>query len=135
MKNLDASIANQGILDESVSNFTAKDLFTPKAVTAALATGNPLGAIYEAKRQDALKAKAEAAKANATAADIQAAAQAQIELAQAEADLAKSQLQSQGSNSQMKMGDEKKFPWLLVGGITFGVLALGVTAYFVFRKK
>jgi hypothetical protein len=31
--------------------------------------------------------------------------------------------------------EPKKFPWLLVGGITFGVLALATTAYFVFRKK
>jgi uncharacterized membrane protein YqiK len=137
MKNLDESVYNTN-LDESVSNFTAKDLFTKNAITAALATGSPIGAFYEAKRQDALKAKAAAAQANATAADIEASAQAQIELAKAEAEISKAALQSmQGVNPSMvsKTDDTKKFPWLLVGGITFGVLALATTAYFIFRKK
>mgnify|MGYP006319965897 CR=1 FL=1 len=143
MKNLDESITNLGNLDESMSNFSAKDLFTKKAITAALATGSPIGAIYEAKRQDALKAQAAAAQANASLAEIQASAQADIELAKAENELLKSQQQSSslnnGSNnlSLNRAGAEEdnKFPWLLVGGITFGVLALATTAYFVFRKK
>lgn len=138
MKNLDESIMNSSNLDESVSNFTAKDLFTKNAITAALATGSPIGAFYEAKRQDALKAKAAAAQANATAADIAASAQAQIELANAEAEISKAALQAVQNSSPAsanRVEDTKKFPWLLVGGITVGVLALAATAYFVFRKK
>lgn len=140
MKNLDESVYNTN-LDESVSDFTAKDLFTKNAITAALATGSPIGAFYEAKRQDALKAKAAAAQANATAADIEASAQAQIELAKAEAEISKSALQSmQGGNQSMvnRTDDAKTFPWKTVGLVGGGlVVATGLfflIRYFVKKK-
>lgn len=144
MKNLDQSITNSGNLDESMTNFLGssdlkfKDLFSKEAIRGGLLYG-PIGAVTEANKKLA-RAKqaadaAEGAQREIAAAELEAANMA-LAQAQAELDASKSAIVSNSNSGVLsKTSDTKPFPWLLVGGITFGVLALGVTAYFVFRKK
>lgn len=138
MKNLDDSITNLGNLDESMSNAIGfKDLFSKEAIRGALFLG-PAGAIIAAnkklKQKEKALAAAEGAEKEIAKAELEA---ANVALAQAEAALeaSKNQNGSTRSANTNRQDETKKFPWLLVGGITFGVLALATTAYFVFRKK
>jgi hypothetical protein len=138
MKNLDESITNLGNLDESMSNAIGfKDLFSKEGIRGALFLG-PAGAIIEAnkklKQKEKALAAAEGAEKEIAKAELEA---ANIALAQAQAELdaSKNSGSSSSSGNRVNETEAKKFPWLLVGGITFGVLALATTAYFVFRKK
>lgn len=139
-------VDSQEFLDESVSNaigdgFKPKDLFSKDAIKATLLSGGPWGAYFEAQRQAKLKAKAETA--SIAAQNAQTSAEKEIALAELEATKQQLAAAEQANREAIKenpalaskLGDDKKFPWLLVGGITFGVLALATTAYFVFRKK
>ena len=125
---------------ENYSNFAVKDLFTPTAVKKALWSGNPLAAISEAKRQeDLLKAKLQLS--SGLSEKEKEALQSQLSdaqslVAQAEAALAeKASSPSSGEGSTLRVEDEaKKFPWMTVSLISAGVIVVGLSAYFIFKK-
>ncbi len=137
MKNLEPSLSSASILDESFSNFGLKDLFTKKAISAALLTGTPVGAFYEAKNQDAIKAQDEARNLALTAGQAQnmlanVQANANVTVGEAENKIVEfNQATSTLKTQQAKLASTKNIIlWSVVGS---GVLALGITAYFIFK--
>ncbi len=139
MQNLEPSLSSASNLDESFSNFGLKDLFTKKAISAALLTGTPVGAFYEAKNQDAIKAQNEArdlalaaGHAQNMLANVQA--NANVTVGEAENKISEyNQATSTLKTQQAKLSSTKNI--ILWSIVSAGVLAMGVTAYFIFIKK
>lgn len=125
-------VDSQEFLDESVSNFTFKDLFAKDVVATGLLTGNPAAALEKA-RQNEEKAKRALQIANQVSKDVLQVKlnEAQNLVAQAEAQLEASKNNST-SPSALKESDVKAFPWKTVGFVAGG-LAAATGLFFLVR--
>ncbi len=139
MKTLETSLSNTLNLDESFSNFGFKDLFTKKAISAALLTGSPIGAFYEAKNQDAKDLQQELMNRDLTAAQLHH----QLASVQSNAEVTVGEAQNKidtynKATADLRMQEAKVvqtkniIQWSVVASIA---IALGVTSYFIFRKN
>ncbi len=138
MENLEPSLSNTLNLDESFSNFGIKDLFTKKAISAALLTGSPIGAFYEAKNQDAKDLQQELMIRDLSNEQLHHQLASVQETANVTVGDAQDKIEKYNkATADLRMQEAKVvqtkniIQWSVVGSI---VIALGVTAYFVFRK-